>query len=306
MWKNVGLLLKEKMGQKRGVSIEKLGMFTFSTNFEPVFVLDPSFAAEFRVQQRKVQPLNTNITVNRINMSQLSHMSNMTREVAKKVLTEIVASLGTAVRKRGDVRIAFNPVAELAVSKGNVTSNFSAAMRKGVRTQERCVESQSLPRRGGTGSQQPKLKKISQVLGSFGREMSQATRAGGNGPPTGEAKRRGDRARERGYRENRGSHANGAWSPGSSRGGGGPPSVRSAWGDDGDDANSMVGSQFSNEEDSFYDGEEAQDSSDRQLAAELLERIKARLIERGGMHGIHSLARVMAVMDDSGNKKLSR
>ena len=53
-------------------------------------------------------------------------------------------------------------------------------------------------------------------------------------------------------------------------------------------------------------------SDPRQIAASaigsdtIIEKIKQKIVERGGANGIRSLARLLAIMDDSGDKKLSR
>ena len=38
----------------------------------------------------------------------------------------------------------------------------------------------------------------------------------------------------------------------------------------------------------------------------IIEKVKAAIIRRGGSHGIHAMSRVLKIMDDNGNKVLSR
>jgi hypothetical protein len=39
---------------------------------------------------------------------------------------------------------------------------------------------------------------------------------------------------------------------------------------------------------------------------DIVERVRGKIVERGGSNGIKSLARLLAIMDDNGDKKLSR
>lgn len=77
VWHAVGTVVKTQMSQKRGVRLDKLGMFTFSRSGAPIFNVAQDFSALYRVNQVATPAMDT-ISSNKLNLTQLQQVPHTT------------------------------------------------------------------------------------------------------------------------------------------------------------------------------------------------------------------------------------
>jgi Ca2+-binding EF-hand superfamily protein len=191
VWKNLGQMLHDDLVNHKGAEISKFATFSLTNAMEPALALSQQFCQHYRIKQKRVPALKSGISTHRINYAQLAFKSSVTREVAQQIITEIISSVGTAIRKRGNVCLSFNPLVEINISKGDVSVAFASSVREHLRssTGVNTVEAVDVNRRGArTAPLSPqrsrgravKSSSYGQHLGGFGRKMAKAQRRPNN------------------------------------------------------------------------------------------------------------------------------
>jgi Ca2+-binding EF-hand superfamily protein/nucleoid DNA-binding protein len=191
VWKNLGQLLHDQILDHKGVEITKFATFSLTNAMEPALMLSPQFCQQYRVQQKRVPAFKSGISVQRINFAQLAFKSSVTREVAQQAVSEIISSVGTAIRKRGKVCLSFNPLVEININSGQVSIAFSSSVRGILRssTGVNTAAAVAANRQGGkTARLSPersrgravKSSQYGQHLGGFGRKMEKSQRRNNN------------------------------------------------------------------------------------------------------------------------------
>lgn len=359
-WHSLGTLIQEKYDEGKGASIDRFGTFTIAPDKRPVFCLHADFSSAYRVRQNKKYGIGA-VPTTRLNYAKLATVVGITREVARQIVDEMILSLGTAIRKRGQVRLSFVPVCELLVDRGIATMRFGTAALAGATAAARAASDldavAGVHYTGSTSSNGARNGARSTTLlnqlGKFGRDVAAHDRQ----TQTAEAQRRHDEQQrwqeeaedDEMYR--RGPlHGGGHGQRAGRRGGrerclpaelekvgprrprrrnSSPPRIPSpnhakpfdgaAWGS-GSNARDADDDVLSRQEgykgrcaawDEHPHGRATRSpmrgkSSSKHRENPLIKRVRDLIIERGGEHGIHTLRRVMAVMDHSGDKSLSR
>jgi Ca2+-binding EF-hand superfamily protein len=389
-WHSVGALVKEKYDEGKGAAIDRFGTFTVDANKRPVFSLNADFSSAYRVKQNKKFGIGV-VPTTRLNYAKLATVVGVTREVARQVVDEMVLSLGTAIRKRGKVRLGFVPMCELLVDRGVATMRFTGAALQGAVAKARTASDLSAApehfvgsnaqaaRNGGRGTT------LLNQLGQFGKDvaahdrqrmaMEQQVRREEqeeahyrrrerrqNDDAHQDEQRRGFRGRRPGTRRGEaGDDGDGGFGDGdgngcddrrrnsspsritSPTGHGGNPDQQfdgAAWGGGGGNRGGGGGGGGSRTTDGSWEegnrgrraawGEAPPQQQQQQQQQHkknnnrpknkkkppqeeqrpqnhpLVKRVRDLILARGGEQGIHTLQRVMAVMDSSGDKMLSR
>ena len=75
VWHAVGTVVKAQMIQKKGVRLDKFGIFTFSRSGAPIFNIANDFGAMYRLRQTQT-PAMDNISSNKLNLTQLQQVKS--------------------------------------------------------------------------------------------------------------------------------------------------------------------------------------------------------------------------------------
>ena len=75
VWHAVGTVVKAQMVQKKGVRLDKFGVFTFSRSGAPIFNMANDFSVMYRLNQTQT-PAMDNISPNKLNLTQLQQVTS--------------------------------------------------------------------------------------------------------------------------------------------------------------------------------------------------------------------------------------
>ena len=308
IWRAVGQAVDGEMSNRRGVLVPKFGTFTFNAAGKPIFVISDIFARSSRVTQTKVS-LPGPRPKGKLNMSKLVQMTKYPKQMIEDSIKFIVKAYAEIVNKgRGaSVRLGFHPVAEVTCNDMDVSSAFlpDFLARQGASK----LNPQTLARLGN----QPVLSTFAKnvLQGAKDVASTQASTPRRSSPRSGIRTPR--RAPSTPARSSVGSRtprsevsAAGMRSPAYSNRTG----SRSSYQRNGNSNEAARSCKYS------LAGSAARPTvgtprggQNAALAAHgkgIVDKVKETIIRRGGSHGIHAVARVLRIMDDSGDKKLSR
>jgi Ca2+-binding EF-hand superfamily protein len=312
IWKAVGQVVDDEMSSKRGIQIPKFGTFTFNAAGKPIFIISDIFSRNSRSKQTKVSLAGSRPKV-KINISKLALLTSYPKRMIEDAIAAVVKAYAEVVNKgRGaSVRLGFHPVAEITCTDMDVRvaylTDFLArqgASKLNPRTLARLGTQPALSTfardvmKGAAAVESSRASSTPRsVRETFSRTesvrslVSPASSRASYRTPTraGNGSSKNPVVGSRATPTRSGTRTSGRMTkkPGSNRSGrysvAGSPAKRS------------VGTPRS-----------GQNAALSAHGKGIVEKVKETIIRRGGSHGIHAISRVLKIMDDSGDKKLSR
>lgn len=336
-----GNVISDQLTHKKGVKMSSFGTFTLTEKGEPVFLISSDLTTQFKLKQRP-QPASANISTSNLNFSQVREGTNIPRDLVEKIYLKFLTCMGRAIFEARNILITIHKVADIAISNGELVCRFAPQFldqfvggKDPIKTgTQRAVQ------RGETKRDQVRSNQFHAATGNrtgmdqFGGEIADprrskmSARAGSNprgatgyNPITGASDpvRRPASAGRPGRREDNVearrpssaqtmSTSSTLLSPRAAYRGGAAPARPSARGDGG-----LRKEQLDRFNKSQNNGRGVTPAADaRKLAAraldvgDIVEKVRRKIVERGGSNGIRSISKLLSIMDDNGDKRLSK
>ena len=281
--------MRTQLLSNRGVRVDRVGTFSFARSGEPTFNIANDFGQLYRVKQ-VAMPLKDYVSSAKLNLTQLQGISGLSRDVTDKVLTRFIAFIGKSAQSGRSALVSINKVAEIYLKARGVQVTFIPDFLTNLANQNDGVSSLQSKRESGWNA------KGGYKAPDFARQMRSDAAA----------KRREQdetlllrpRPRNPLYDgDDLGDETPRSYSTGNASDYGPTPRAR----------NTSAGR---------YGGKpqvSATTSDARKVAASaigaqsnIVERMRERIIARGGATGIRGLGKVLSIMDDNGDKRLSK
>eukprot|EP01038_Epipyxis_sp_PR26KG_P009178 gene9178-12377_t len=346
VWHGIGPVVAQQLQIRKGVRLNSFGTFSLSTSLEPVFVISNELTSQFRIKQRPqpnlenipTSSLNFAQLVNKTNLSREAadriygrFMATVGRCISQN------RNILINIHRVGEIRISdgelvcqfmpdfldlFKPKNEQLKNKDfirNVANKTTSAMIINQKIQKQQQNARTLNDGFNIGGEQMEYRK-GKGAGINANRPQSAGRMRERNPITGD-----DNIRI----------TSGAYRPRSSSGmrGGRPFSATNS--NPSIATESLLNSPVSmspsqqkpntrtqqNRNNSALNRENlerlnktapAKPFDARQLAAkaldsgDIIEKVRAKIVERGGANGIRSIAKLLSIMDDNGDKKLTK
>jgi Ca2+-binding EF-hand superfamily protein len=116
-------LVREQLEQRKGVRLEKFGSFSFDIMGEPCFNLTTEFKRTYRVRQVSI-PTHDNTPISKLNLTQLSRMSGVDRNMTERLYEKCISIFGTGIRTGQNALLTIHRVAEIFVNNDSVKCAF--------------------------------------------------------------------------------------------------------------------------------------------------------------------------------------
>eukprot|EP01033_Poteriospumella_lacustris_P003086 gene3086-2262_t len=346
IWHEIGSYTKMQLLQRKGVRLTSFGMFTFNSKGEPIFVMAAEFGNQFRLKQRGQPSGSSSVPVTTLNFAAVKDKANVPRDVVEKIYSKLLTCLGRVVYEGRSVLLTFHRVAEVEIQHGELNSTFRPDFisqfvnapnpvkdlrqlrRLAEKTSNDIAVSQSIelddawpiegsrtglaigrdegPEKRGKARPQSAGRVRNPITGSE-YSFDQGNRGGGaaNGDfrrPTsaGSTASGGGRLTPRGQQQQQ-QLARGQQRASSAPRGQQRPSTANATQAKADQLRQARLQQ------SIANQTDARRIAAKALANdEIINKVRAKIVERGGSNGIRSITKLLSIMDDNGDKRLNR
>ena len=274
VWKSIGIVVGRQLEEGRAVRIERFGTIGFNNTGGTIFVLAAEFAQANRVRGAAKQVLGSNPTA-KLSMTHLAAETEIDRDLVKNVVDRIFLLVNQTTKKGKSLRMSFLPVGDFVCMEDVVKFHFQKV---------------------------------------FVQKLKQQQQRGIQTPRTLRKKTRPASASEYDTRSIQSQSIYSVRSTATMR----PGSARSTISSASRRAESKLSSTFSNDSKipefklpldvkSYYSDENSPPKSELSVKPmTVVDRVKQRIVQRGGANGINAVSRVLRIMDDSGDKKLSK
>ena len=332
--------MANQLTYKKAVKLSSFGTFTLTDKGEPLFLISSDLTGQFKLKQ-KPQPASGNISSSNLNFTQVREGTNLPRELVEKIYTKFLTCMGRAIFEARNILITIHKVGEISIANGELACKFApqflslfAGGKDPIKT-----GTQRAVIRGEANKEQARSKQFLAEgnnrtgMDQFGREEPEARRSkgparagsnprGGTGynPITGDidphrrpasAGRAGMGAVRRGddYDARRPSSAQSGVSRQTASTGLQSPRAPYRGGSAGGLRREQL-EQFNRSQNAARGATPVADA--RKVAAkalnanDIVEKVRRKIVERGGSNGIRSIAKLLAIMDDNGDKRLSK
>ena len=125
VWHGVGTLLRQQLGQGKGVRITAFGTFCMFGN-EPVFQMGTDFGRQNSLKQKAVVGIIDNIPIAALNYAQLGELTNNSRDAVEKIVTKMLYCLGREVRTGRSVLLTMHRCCEILIGKGERSTSLGS------------------------------------------------------------------------------------------------------------------------------------------------------------------------------------
>lgn len=268
IWKSIGVVIGRQMEDGRAVRIERFGTIGFNNTREPIFVLASEFAQANRVRGRSKQVLGSYPTA-KLSMSHLAAETEMDRDLVKNVVDRVFLLLNQVVKKGKSVRMSFLPLGDFLCMDDVARFVFRKPFIQQLRDQEqKQIAKPKVMRPKSRGRQGSDYDTQSVQSQSLYSARSTYTMRPDSSRSTLSCKM-SSRA------ESKHSEA------------------------------PIPEFKLPLDVKSYYSCEDSPPKSIRKPLS-VVDRVKQRIVSRGGSNGINAVSRVLRIMDDSGDKKLSK
>ena len=296
VWRGIGPVIDQELSAKRGVDVPKLGKFTFNAAGKPIFIVSNIFARNSRAVQAK-SSLAGSRPNGKLNLSKVARETTQPKNIVEEVMKCIIETFTITVNKgRGkSVRLSFNPVGEVTCNDMKIGSTYfnDFLARQGAAR----LNPRNLARLGTQPALSTFAEKVQQDAAQIQSTRASSRRSAQSPVPSHASSRR---ISARGGGSIRSSRRSG-YDGGSVRG-----SQRSRRSNHGNDKYSLKSGSRRQAVQSIGTPKRGQSAAADAHGESIIEKVKAAIIKRGGSHGIHAMGRVLKIMDDNGNKVLSR
>ena len=231
----------------------------------PVFILLADFSRQYGVRQRGVAPKDTLAIVSNLNHLQVAKYAGVGREVAERVYKCLVEALGRVLLERKSTVLNLK-VVDLLFANGEVNASFNSSFLSQV-----------------TAPVPETMQMTLQAHDTLKAGLDKLYVSPADDPPQPNFRRRATSANPLARPRDRN------------------PILHSA-----DDSSTPRATPMLRRENlSMLGNRPSAGGGSARNAVDILEQIRSKVVERGGSNGIRSLARLLAIMDDNGDKRLS-
>ncbi|KAJ1433327.1 hypothetical protein B484DRAFT_360090, partial [Ochromonadaceae sp. CCMP2298] len=328
IWHSIGNVVKNQLTYKKGVRLSSFGTFTMTAKGEPVFLMSSDLGSQLKVKQR-TQPASGNWPTAALNFSLVREGTSLPRETVEKIYSKMLACMGRAVFSSRNVLLSFHRVAEVVVAEGQLTCRFLPAFQDAFAPPGKKTPPPAPPSGAGAG----RVDSSGFRMDQFGAEEGEARRARGGRPasagrvrnpitgsggarPASAGRTRPDEYRRPGSAGSVSSRTTSTSQMYSPRVPQSQPLARTAPAQRGDRGGSggLCREQLErfNREQAPPAGRVSGRPDPRAVAAKALEtgdiidKVRKMIVKRGGSNGIRSVSKLLSIMDDNGDKRLSK
>ena len=298
VWHGVGTLVRQQLGQGKGVRITAFGTFCMLGN-EPVFQMATDFGRQNSLKQKAVIGIIDNIPIAALNYAQLGELTNNSRDAVEKIVTKMLYCLGREVRTGRTVLLTIHRCCEILIGKGELRASFGTDFLNDLRSGACAAPPASMTMNitARPNSALPFGRNSSSSNSNINNNGRNNTlwspRYDANAPPPGESYLYNSNHEGRGNSRGSSNNSNSNQRPLSAS-----PRPTFANNNQRSGPNSYSGSDMNGD---------PRLSAAKALGTEfIIGKIKQKIVERGGTAGIASVARLMKIMDDDGSRQLSR
>ena len=276
VWHAIGPVVRDQMQGGKGVRLDGLGIFSYTIKGDPVFNLMPEFCSKYRVKQVGGTPGLGSCPTPRINLSQLCKLAKVERAACDKIYSTFISAIGKGVQTGRQALVSINKVAELNFSKNQMKIKFLPDFMRGLGKE---VAEPPSPVR------LPRARDRNPMTGDGMSDIDEPVlRQRERNPLFGE-----DESIDSRRPRTAGGRLSSARST-SSAGGGGLTAANLR----------KISSR------------PASGSNPRAIAAQalgaqgIINKVREKIVARGGSTGIRGIAKLLSIMDDNGDKRLSK
>ena len=300
IWHTVGKILEANLLHGRGTRIDGLGTFTYSTTGSPCFLASSDFKARAGLKQAGAPTVGAQ-PVSKLSLTRVASEAGLPRSLAEKTGSAVLQHLSTSVRDGARAALNFHPVVELLVASSVVKHRFTPEFlvslgggSGGARAAAARQGAALIPKCGFVG--RPRRAPMDAWSSSRDTEWTDRTRrvsrrtledevdsmpSSPRGMPASPSRSELSDRRALSLRSYPTGPSESRLRRGARRSAAVPPTP-------------MAGRNASGV------------AAEARSRPDVLERIRQRLLDRGGANGIRSVARILRIMDDDGNGRLSK
>ena len=327
LWSKLGSFIKDQLLAKKGVKLNSFGTFSFTKDYYPKFVLSSELSSRVKVRDQGVDS-STTVPVVNVNYSLLATTVDLPRDVTEKLITIGLSIISQLILEGRSLLLNFRDLATFEIASNTIKYDFTPSL---------------LDELGNSmyGSQQgiPQLNRtqnrvLNNSLSNSSPNKQQNSRSSSNNRSSNGNKRRGG-ADDAFYENknlvnrnpilgdtpsynqpNKGKLAS-TTRPASSDGGMSGVFNHSNTGNNYQTASMNMGQDsrnrpssapYNNSGSNTYTtkGYAGATSATTSWENPVVAQLKKRIVERGGVNGIRSVARLLGIMDNNGDKRISR
>ena len=322
VWHAIGSLVKIQLSQRKGVKLPQLGTYSLSTTGDPVFIISGELANQYKLKQR-AQSASEKVPTSLLNFMQLSSDCELPRDLTEKIYAKFVSCMSKFISQGRKVLVTIHRVGEILVYNDELVHTFmsdfmssfttavNAAGKKSGMNSDTLRELSNKTASDLTNDQiyMNKIKSQQYSNGNnqtglqIGYNKNENVRVNktvpiGRNPITGYSPRPNSAGRQRPGSAS--STSSLMYSPRAST----PNQRMSSTGglrrEQLEQANRNNPSSKNKPVDARAVAAKAMDVGD------VIQKVRQKIIERGGSNGIRSITKLMTIMDDNGDKKLSK
>ena len=332
IWYNIGHVIKTQLTLKKGVKLISFGTFTLTDSNIPFFSVSLDLKRQFKLNQKNLLSSSSLISTTNLNFSQVIDLCTIkyTRDIIDKIYSKFLSSLGRFIYEGRNISISIHTVGEIKISKNELVCDFLPQFMKVFNSDEtkklekiQYLKSSSYSNNNIDDNNNNKKNQQSSDNNIDRYPIKGAglrPRSAGYDPITGVMKRS--------------MSATAIGRGGGGIGGGRPSSAQSNRSSLTNDSNSImfsprqqlnnnnnnniknnrhnmnntrIGDNNNNNNNNRSDKDDARMIAARAIGAnDIIDKIRKKIIERGGTNGFRSMTRLLSIMDNNGDKTLSK
>ena len=278
VWHNIGKIIISQLEIKKGVKLSSLGTFTLSNKLIPIFNISNDFSNEYQLKQKGQISQTENFPIVMLNYSTLGQLCNIERDKTEKIYNKFLFTLGRCLSEGRNVLLTIHKVAEIDISGNDLECKFVndfisqyPSIFSKVQTTGNVLKRNNLKIVAQKTLQTIKIEK-NQLLNTPRSNNSNSIGNGRASTPTNNIRR------------------------------------NSASGMSGSVLNKQSLERL-NQSNQTQNGREIAAKAiynNNNSAEDIINKVRTKIIERGGSNGIRTLTRLLMIMDDNGDKKISK
>ena len=276
VWHAIGPIVCDQMQGGKGVRLDGLGIFSFTIKGDPVFNIMPEFSSRYKVKQVGSTPGLGSCPTPRINISQLCKFAKVERAACDKIYSTFISAIGKGVQTGRQALVSINKVAELNFAKNQLKIKFLPNFLRGLGKE---VPEPRSP------VKLPRARDRNPMTGDGMSDIDEPVqRQRERNPLFGE-----DESIDSRRPRTTGGRLSSARSTCSAGGGG------------------LTAANLRKISERPASGSDPRAIAAKALGPQgIIEKVREKIVARGGSTGIRGIAKLLSIMDDNGDKRLSR
>ena len=323
LWSKLGSFISDQLLNKKGVKLNSFGTFSFTKDYYPKFILANELSSRVKVRDQGVDS-STTVPVVNVNYSLLGSAVDLPRDVTEKLITLGLSIISQFILEGRSLLLNFRDLATFEIASNTLKYDFTPSLLDELGN-SMYGSQQGIPQLNRTQS-----RVLNNSLSSSSPDKQQNSRSNNNNNNSNN-NRRGesdDAFYENKNLINRNPILGDAPSynqpnkgklactnrPASSDGGMSGVFNHNNTGNNYQTASMNMGQDSRNRPSSAPQNSAGNNTQGYSGAAftttswenPVVARLKKRIVERGGVNGIRSVARLLGIMDNNGDKRISR